>query len=89
LVLSFLLINGVPAATLLAFRFRKQLLLYNSGVKKQSSEELSPGWLLLSYHIENAIASQTSRYDFMQGDEAYKYRLGGQTDTVYQVRLIK
>lgn len=87
--LSFLLINGVPAATLLAFHFRKQLLLYNSGFNDQISEALSPGWLLLGYHIENAIASQTTRYDFMQGDEVYKYRLGGQTEPVYQVRLIK
>ena len=87
--LSFLLINGVPASTLLSFHFRNEVQLYNSGINNTLSEGLSPGWLLLCYHIEYAIALERSRYDFLRGDEEYKFRFGGQSEPIYQIELNK
>lgn len=85
--LSFLLINGIPAATLLSFHFRNEVQLYNSGIDVSLSNALSPGWLLLCYHIEYAIGLNRSRYDFMRGDEEYKFRFGGQSEPIYNVQL--
>ena len=87
--LSFLLVNGVPAATLLSFHFRNEVQLYNSGINIALSDALSPGWLLLCYHIEYAITLERSRYDFMRGDEEYKFRFGGRSEPIYQIQLEK
>lgn len=85
--LSFLLVNGERAASMLAFQFRNEVLLYNSGFDASLSEGLSPGWLLLSYHIEEAIASGRRRYDFMRGDEEYKFRFGARSEPIYNLRM--
>ncbi|MGB0386808.1 MAG: GNAT family N-acetyltransferase [Ardenticatenaceae bacterium] len=87
--LCFLLINGVPAASLLSFHFRNEVQLYNSGLDETLSDALSPGWLLLCYHIEEAIALGRTRYDFLRGNEEYKFRFGGRPEPIYQVQLEK
>ncbi|MDQ4077287.1 MAG: GNAT family N-acetyltransferase, partial [Chloroflexota bacterium] len=85
--LSFLLVDGRRAATSLNFLFRNEVWLYNSGFDPAVGSLLSPGWLLLSYGIEEAIAEGRTRYDFLQGDEEYKYHFGGESEPVYQIRL--
>lgn len=87
--LCFLLVDGQPAATYMAFLFRNEVLLYNSGFDGEASDALSPGWLLLCYHIEQAIAEGRVRYDFLRGDEEYKYRFGARSEPLYAVRLIE
>ncbi len=77
LQLSFLSLNGENAAALLAFEYKKQLLLYNSGYDTGSWASYSPGWVLLGYVIQHAIARGIKVFDFLQGDEEYKYRFGG------------
>ncbi len=83
--LSFLLVNGERAAASLAFRFRSEVWLYNSGFDPAIGEALSPGWALLCYGIESAIAEGYTRYDFLQGDEEYKFRFGARSEPVYQM----
>lgn len=85
--LVFLKLNGHPAAAYFAFRFRGSVMLYNSGFDPEYAEVLSPGWLLLCYHIERAIAAGFRRYDFMRGDEEYKFRFGGKSEPVYQLTV--
>jgi len=75
--LFFLTLNGQKVATLLAFEHDRKLLLYNSGYDASDEyAQWSPGWVLLAYAIQYAIASGCRLFDFMQGDEAYKYRFG-------------
>ncbi len=85
--LLFLKIDGRYAATYLAFRFRDTVMLYNSGIDPSYAETLSPGWLLLCYHIEHAIANGFHRYDFMRGDEEYKFRFGGKSEPLYHMKI--
>lgn len=74
--LFFLTIDGDKAATLFAFEYEGSLLLYNSGYDPDVHAQLSPGWVLLAYVIQYAIAVGCHTFDFMQGDEEYKYRFG-------------
>ncbi|MEM7532053.1 MAG: GNAT family N-acetyltransferase [Chloroflexota bacterium] len=74
--LLFLRLNGENAATVFAFEHNGHFLLYNSGYQPDIHAHLSPGWVLLAYGIQYAIARGCKVFDFMQGDEAYKYRFG-------------
>jgi CelD/BcsL family acetyltransferase involved in cellulose biosynthesis len=85
--LCFLLVDGVRAAAYFSFLFRDQVLVYNSGFDEQVNEGLSPGWLLLCFHIEWAIAKGHTRYDFLRGDEEYKFRFGAKAEPIYHARL--
>jgi CelD/BcsL family acetyltransferase involved in cellulose biosynthesis len=83
--LMFLTLDGEKAATLYAFEYDRRFWLYNSGYDPQSHAQLSPGWVLLSYAIQYAIATGCQVFDFMQGNEEYKYRFGGQDYQVMHV----
>lgn len=83
--LCFLRIDGVNAATLMAFEYDGRFWLYNSGYDPDIFSALSPGWVILSYTIQYTIAAGLKVYDFMQGDEQYKYRFGGNDYKVMRV----
>lgn len=83
--LVFLTINGEKAAALFAFEHNREFLLYNSGYDPDAYSNLSPGWVLVAYTIQYAIASGCRKFDFMQGDEAYKYHFGARDYKVMRV----
>ncbi len=84
--LCFLTLNGYKAAVLFAFEYDGRFLLYNSGYDPDDEyAHLSPGWVLLAYSIQYAIASGCRVFDFMQGDEEYKYRFGSEDYNVMRV----
>jgi CelD/BcsL family acetyltransferase involved in cellulose biosynthesis len=83
--LGFLTLNGEKAATLFAFEYDRKFLLYNSGYDPDAHSQLSPGWVLLAYTIQYAIAAGCQLFDFMQGNEEYKYRFGSQDYKVMRV----
>lgn len=87
LALSVLLVNGQPAASYLTFDYDNQILLYNSGHDPTLVPEMSPGWVLLAYGIEHAISLGRRRFDFLRGDEEYKFRFGGQAEPVWRLQL--
>lgn len=74
--LAFLTINGTKAAAALNFDYGNKLWGYNSGVSRDFME-LSPGWVLLTHQIQWACDHGRYEFDFMRGDEEYKYRFGG------------
>ena len=43
------------------------------------------GWVLVAYAIQFAIAVGDQVFDFMQGNEDYKYRFGSQDYAVMRV----
>ena len=88
LQLSFLQIGQSKAAGYLCFDYGKHLLVYNSGFDYQFSE-YSPGWVLLSYLIQHAIKTGKSHFDFMRGDETYKYRFGAEDGFVMRALLTR
>jgi len=87
LQLSFLEIGGQPAASYFCFDYRNEILVYNSGYDPAASPQLSPGWVLLAQLIQNAIVEGRTRFDFLQGDEDYKYRFGGIDCPVYRTTV--
>ncbi len=74
--LAFLTVNGTKAAAALNFDYKNKLWGYNSGVNHEFMD-LSPGWVLLTHQIEWACDHGRYEFDFMRGDEEYKYRFGG------------
>ncbi len=87
--LFFLTVDGEKAATLYAFEYGRRFWLYNSGYDPDAHAQLSPGWVLLAYAIQYAIAAGCREFDFMQGGEEYKYRFGAQDYKVMRVIVTK
>lgn len=76
LQLAFIEIDGEKAAAYLNFDYANQIWVYNSGINFDLGS-FSPGWVLLGYLIQWAIEHKRHSFDFMRGDEDYKYRFGG------------
>ncbi len=83
----FLEISGEAAASLLCFDYRNDILVYNSGFDAEKFGELSPGNVIISYSIQHAIELGRTRYDFLRGDEVYKFRFGAVADDVFGVKI--
>ena len=88
LQLSFLEIDGVIAAGYLNFDFANHIWVYNSGINFEYSA-YSPGWVLLGYLLQWANQHQRAYFDFMRGDEAYKYRFGGVDRFVVRAKMTR
>ncbi len=87
LQLAFIQIGGVNAATYLNFDYQNRVMVYNSGLDPLNFQALSPGIVLMGWLIERAIANKRAVFDFLRGDEDYKYRLGGQDTRVHQLTI--
>tara|TARA_A100001037_G_C15153363_1_gene641307 strand:- start:8513 stop:9484 length:972 start_codon:yes stop_codon:yes gene_type:complete len=72
----------------LCFDYDNQRLLYNSG-NNHEFDYYSVGLLLHSFAIKDAIEHNLHYFDFLRGDEQYKYRLGGIDNTVYSIQVTK
>ena len=88
LQLAFLTVAEEKAAAYLNFDFDNQIWVYNSGINFKF-QELSPGWVLLSYLIQWAIERGRTTFDMMRGDEVYKYRFGGVDQFVMRAQIRK
>lgn len=87
--LYFIEVNGVKAASLLCFDYNNEILVYNSGYDPEQFAHLSPGNVLVSYTIQDAIRLGRSRYDFLRGDEVYKFRFGAEAEPVYDLHITR
>ncbi|MBL8163609.1 MAG: GNAT family N-acetyltransferase [Anaerolineae bacterium] len=85
LQMSFLTINGEAAAAYINFTYDGHVLVYNSGLLPNQYGHLSPGIVLLAYNIQHAIQEGQKVFDFLRGDENYKYRMGGQDTRVFML----
>ncbi len=83
--LSFLTIGGQRAAAYLNFCYNGEMLVYNSGLLPEAYGRLSPGIVLLAWNIRHAIESGLKVFDFLQGNEAYKYQMGGRDEAVFNL----
>ena len=85
LQLAFLEADGVKAAGYLNFDYGNRIWVYNSGLDF-NFRELSPGWVLLGYLLQWANENGRDEFDFMRGDEDYKYKFGGVKRDVMRVK---
>ena len=84
--LAYLEVDGVKVAASLNFDYKNKLWGYNSGVSR-AHMELSPGWVLLGHVIQWCCENGRYEFDFMRGDEEYKYRFGGVNRFVMRARV--
>lgn len=85
LQMSFLTVGDKRVASYVNFVYDNRVLVYNSGLNHQVYGQLSPGIVLLAYNIQHAIENGYTAYDFLRGDETYKYRMGGQNTAVMNI----
>jgi CelD/BcsL family acetyltransferase involved in cellulose biosynthesis len=88
LQLAFIEVGGEKAAAYLNLDYGDQIWVYNSGYDPQY-REISPGWVLLGYLLKWANENNRRIFDFMRGDEEYKYRFGAVDRWVVRVQLSK
>ncbi len=86
LQLSFLCVNGERAASYLNFDYNNKILVYNSGLLPDAHSTLSSGIVLLVYNIQHAIELKREVFDFLRGNETYKYRMGAMDTRVFKVK---
>jgi CelD/BcsL family acetyltransferase involved in cellulose biosynthesis len=88
LQLAFIEVNGEKAAGYLNFDYMNHIWVYNSGLDFRFSE-LSLGWVLLGHLLQWANEQQRKYFDFMRGDEQYKYRFGAVDRQVMRLMVRK
>ena len=87
LQLLFCGIEGRAAAALFNFDYRDRIWVYNSGLDPSAFAALSPGVILTAAAIERAIALGRAEFDFLRGDEEYKYRFGATDRPIYRLHV--
>jgi hypothetical protein len=80
-----LYLDEKPAAAIMAYKVNNSFLLYNSGFDKDSHP--GAGFYLKVQSIKYAIENGFKYYNFLQGDERYKYELGGRDSYVYRINI--
>ena len=86
LQLNFLTVDNAPAASYINFLYGDRVMVYNSGHAHEDFGGLSPGIVLLAWNIRHAIEHGYKHFDFLRGDEPYKYRMGGRDTAVMNIR---
>ncbi len=88
LQLAFMEVDGKKAAGYLNFDYGNRIWVYNSGLNFDYGD-LSPGWVLLGHLLQWANEHGRDEFDFMRGDEDYKYKFGGVKRDVMRVRVVR
>jgi CelD/BcsL family acetyltransferase involved in cellulose biosynthesis len=87
LQLMFVNVEGQRAAALFNFAYEQRLWVYNSGLDPEGFGWLSAGVILTAHAIEQAIEDDYALFDFLRGDEEYKYRFGARDTEIFRVNL--
>ena len=86
--LFFLELNHVRVASCICFDYNGSYLLYNSGYDPEYSA-LSVGLLNKALCIQDAIETGKKSFDFLRGNERYKYNLGGTNQTIHELVITR
>lgn len=85
--LNILEINNVPIAETICFDYKNERLLYNSGYDKNYSW-LSAGLISKALCIQESIQQGMTKFDFLRGNEDYKYQLGAIEAPIYRCNIL-
>jgi len=80
------IVNDRVISMILAFASADRVYLFNMGFEPEF-RNLSPGIVTIGLDIRAAIEEKYDYYDFLRGDEDYKYRLGARER--YTVRVTR
>lgn len=86
--LSILSRDGVDIAASMSFLYRDRWLLYNSGYDPTHSA-VSPGIGSVAFAMQDAIAEEAVAFDFLSGDEPYKYHFGATNTHTSRVTVLR
>ena len=75
-----------PIAAFVTIEWDGRVGLYNSGFAPERAA-LSPGVVLLAHLIRDAIERRCQKFDFLRGEERYKYEFEPVAEAVYQVKI--
>ena len=84
--LAFLELADGPIAAFVTLEWDGTIGLYNSGFQPEHAA-LSPGLVLLSQVIRDAIERGRHRFDFLRGEERYKFEFGPTPEPVHAVTI--
>jgi hypothetical protein len=86
--LHFLAVAGRRIAAGAWFEDAAAWYLYNAGVDPEA-RELSPGVLMSAKAIEAAILAGRRRFDYLRGDEPYKYEWGAVDEPIQRLLVVR
>jgi CelD/BcsL family acetyltransferase involved in cellulose biosynthesis len=84
--LAFLDVADEAIAAFVLLEWDETVALYNSGFSPLHAA-LSPGLVLLAGVIRDAIERGRRRFDFLRGEERYKYEFGPTSEPVHAVTI--
>lgn len=87
LQLMFLEVDGQRAASLFNFAYKGRIWVYNSGLDPDAFGYLSSGVVLTALAVERAIEIGCHEFDFLRGNETYKYQFGATDTEIYRLHL--
>ncbi|HEV8698075.1 MAG TPA: GNAT family N-acetyltransferase [Candidatus Limnocylindrales bacterium] len=82
--LTFLTVGDHGIASGIHFETRDGLLFYNAGIDPDA-RALSPGVLLTYAYIRRSLDRGLRRFDFLRGDEPYKYEWGAVDEPIQRL----
>lgn len=85
--ITFLCLNGSPVAGIYGYCHDRTYYYYLPGFDPEPAAKGSPGMLLLSYRIEQAIEEGCRRFDLLQGPAGYKTTWADQSTRCLSLRL--
>lgn len=83
--LRYIRLGDKKIAATLSFVMNNSHYLYNSGFDKDCCS--IAGFFLKAMNIQHAISHHARSYNFLQGNERYKYELAGQDFGVYKIQV--
>lgn len=86
--LWFLESAGTPVASFVCTEYGSSVGLYNSGFDPLHAR-LSPGIVLLGHVIRDSIERRMPAFDFLRGEESYKYAFGPAPTDLVSVRVAR
>ncbi len=87
LQLLFLEVDGRQAATLFNLDYKGRTWVYNSGLHAHTFSNLSLGVVITAKAIELAIENGNTTFDFLRGNETYKYRFGAKDTQIFGLTI--
>ncbi|KAB2854736.1 MAG: GNAT family N-acetyltransferase [Anaerolineae bacterium] len=85
LQIAFLTVESRHAAAYMNFLYNNEVQIYNSGLDVEAANGISAGIVLLGRLIQFAIEHGYQRFDFLRGNEEYKYRMGAVDTHVFML----
>ena len=79
-------LDTLPTAMVMCFDYNDCMYLYNSSYNPRYNS-LSVGLLCKVLCIKESIQEGKKRFDFLKGDETYKYHLGGREVPIYRCQI--